>query len=238
MRWAAAPTRLHNSIFLNHNWSYLWLTVSGAGWNTPAAVWLGLSSLLNNELLVHISYRTDQDSQMCVLKYWHYCQARGENKPRVRLAETGWSPHLSWCLIQECACGRAVLSCVVLPCQTCRRSSRVLAAPVRLLLLALTCGSMWGFCRSTQRRRQEAVLLRSQLIGSALIVLWRRVGEAVWLLHPPTPPSFSCSIADFLPSFYYSGAKHTSQLTKQQLSGCVQPQPAMYACACANLWRN
>lgn len=77
MRWAAAPTGLHNSIFFNHNWSYLWLSVSGAGWNTPAAVWLGLSSLLNNELLVHISYRADQDSQKCVLKYWHYCQARG-----------------------------------------------------------------------------------------------------------------------------------------------------------------
>lgn len=187
MRWAAAPTGLHNSIFSNHNWSYLWLSVSGAGWNTPAAVWLGLSSLLNNELLVHMSFRADRDSQMCVLKYWHYCEARGE-KTRVWLAETGWSPHLSWCLIQECACGRAVLSCVVLPCQTCRRSSRVLAAPVRLLLLALTCGSMWGFCRNTQQRRQEGDLLRSQLIGSALIVLWRRVGEAVGL--PRLPPPF------------------------------------------------
>lgn len=128
-----------------------------------------------------------------------------------------WSPRLSGCLLfqnvrEEELRSRVLLRHVFL-CQACRGSSCVLAAPVMLLLLAVTCGSMWGSCRSTQRRRQERDLLSPQLLRPAVVVLWRRVGEAV---SPPTPCPFHVqSLTDFLPSFFTSGAKHAPQLWKQ-----------------------
>lgn len=53
-------------------------------------------------------------------------------------------------------------------------------------LLAVTCGSMWGFRRSTQQQ-EEGDLLFSQLFKPVLTVLWSCVGETVWLPHPPSP---------------------------------------------------
>lgn len=118
-----------------------------------------------------------------------------------------WSPPLSGCLLfQNVRVGdlRSLVQLLaVLLGQTCRGRWRVLAAPVMLLLLAVTCGSMWGSCRSTQQRRQEGDLLCSQLFRPAAIVLWRRVGEAVYPpLRPHHPPSFSCSVAHWFPPFF------------------------------------
>lgn len=161
--------------FFNHNWSYLWLSVSSASWNTPAAVWLGLT--LNNDFLVNITHR----AVLTKLTNASVAILTGKKK-YVWLAENRRSPPLSGCLLFQNVEGELrslVRLLAVFLCQACRGSSCVLAAPVMLWLLAVTCGSMWGSCRSTQQRRQEGDLLCSQLFRPAVIVLWRRVGEAV-----------------------------------------------------------
>lgn len=211
MRWAAAPTGLHNSIFFNHNWSYLWLSVSGAGWNTPAAVWSGLSSLLNNELLVHISYRADQDLQMCVLKYWYYCQARGRKKTTCLTCRNRMKP-TSLLVSNSRVC--VWKSCALVCC-----------ASLSDLQVELACPRSSGKAVAAGPQEHTAAAAgRSPAPFSAdRVTTDCSVTTSGWgcLTPPPPPPSFSCSIADFLPSFYTSRAKHTSQLTKQQLFGCV-----------------
>lgn len=100
-------------------------------------------------------------------------------------------------------------------CQPCSGSSCALWAPAQctlLLLLAVTCGPMWGFS-SSEQQKEEGDLLCSQLFRPVLTVLWSCVGETVWL-PPSLPPSSVCSI----PLLPLQLAKHMhSKLTTQLL---------------------
>lgn len=218
MRWAAAPTGLHNSIFSNHNWSYLWLSVSGAGWNTPAAVWLGLSSLLNNELLVHMSFRADRDSQMRVKILTLLPGKGGKNTCltcRNRMKPTSLLVSNSRVCVWK--------SCALVCCASVSDLQAELACP-RSSGKAVAAGPhMWLHVRFLQEHTAAAAGRRPAPFSADRVSTDCSVTTSGWGCRaPPPPPTFSCSIADFLPSFYTSGAKHTSQLTKQQLSGCVQ----------------
>lgn len=157
-------------------------------------------ALLNNEPLVNIRHKDWPElTNACVAILTVLSGKKKQNMPDMQEKDEAHVFYSRMCVRKSCALLAALL------CPTCRGSSRVLTAPVMLLLLALTCGSMWGLCRSTQQHRQEGDLLSSQMN-----VLWRRVGEAVCLPHLPQP-SFSCAIADFLLCFFYHwGQKRTT----------------------------
>lgn len=117
---------------------------------------------------------------------------------------------------QSCVSAQSVSVCVhvcvpflmspqlIVPgCQPCSGSSRARWVPAQcalLLVLPVTCGSMWGFCRSMQ---EEGDLLCSQLFRPVLTVLWNCVGETVWL-----PPSLLYTLTDCLSLLPLQLAKH------------------------------
>lgn len=174
----------YTTTFFRHSRSYLLLCESSASWNTPAALWLGLtlpSSTMNflstSAAELHWPYSKTHKRSCCNIDNIEYAKKK-EKKGWLGEKRLNQVSFFSSVRVGELCSSVSALG--VVPHPSSRGRHWVLTAPVMLWPLAVTCGSMWG-CRSTQ---QEGDLLCSQLIRPQLIVLWR-VGEAV--CPPPHP---------------------------------------------------
>lgn len=176
-------------------------------------------SPFNNEPLVNISQRaavtflTNLQTGLCL-------DTKGDFLDRICSRDAFLFAfllfHREWACVEE-VCVPALLIMIAAFCQPCSGSSCAVRVPAKctlLLVLAVTCGSMWGFCRSTQQQQQkEGDLLCSQLFSPVLTVLcgW----DCLTPPHTPpsSPPSPTCSVTHWLPlpSSTAAGKTHALQ---------------------------